>query len=93
MALAYEMSMLVRELAAEGIRRDHPDWTEKEVSRRTVEAGIFSGSAAAWAAMSIAEVLERITAALEAQQIENSWRAWHDLRRYHDLFDPLRLGP
>ena len=32
-ALAYEMSMFVRELAAEGIRRDHPDWTDKQVSR------------------------------------------------------------
>ena len=33
MELAYEMSMFVRELAREGIRRDHPEWTERQVAR------------------------------------------------------------
>jgi hypothetical protein len=33
MTLAYEMSMFVRDLAREGIRRDHPDWTEAQVAR------------------------------------------------------------
>ncbi|MGO9865741.1 MAG: hypothetical protein ACLPLR_19215 [Terriglobales bacterium] len=33
MTLAYEMSMFARELAEEGIRRDHPEWTEALVAR------------------------------------------------------------
>jgi Rv0078B-related antitoxin len=31
--LACEMSMFVRELMREGIRRDHPDWTEAQIAR------------------------------------------------------------
>jgi hypothetical protein len=31
--LAYEMSLFARELATEGIRRDHPAWTEAQVAR------------------------------------------------------------
>lgn len=31
--LAWEMSLFARELARAGIRQDHPDWTEAEVSR------------------------------------------------------------
>ena len=33
MELAYEMSMFARDLAREGIRRDHPEWTERQVAR------------------------------------------------------------
>jgi len=33
MMLAYEMSMFMREIAKEGIRRDHPDWTEAQIAR------------------------------------------------------------
>jgi len=33
MTLAYEMSMFARELAKEGIRRRHPDWSEAQVDR------------------------------------------------------------
>lgn len=33
MTLAYEMSMFGRELAKEGIRQRHPDWTEAQVDR------------------------------------------------------------
>jgi hypothetical protein len=33
MTLAYEMSMFARDLAREGIRRDHRDWTEAQVAR------------------------------------------------------------
>jgi hypothetical protein len=33
MTLAYEMSMFARELAREGIRRDHPEWTEAQIAR------------------------------------------------------------
>jgi len=32
-ALAFEMSMFVRDLAREGIRRDHPDWPEDRIAR------------------------------------------------------------
>ena len=31
--LAYEMSMFARDLAKEGIRRDHPEWTEAQIAR------------------------------------------------------------
>ena len=31
--LAFEMSLFARELAREGIRRDHPEWTEAQVAR------------------------------------------------------------
>jgi len=41
MTLAYEMSMFLRELAAAGIRQDHPDWTEKQVSRELLRRAFF----------------------------------------------------
>jgi len=31
--LAFEMSLFARELAREGVRRDHPEWTEAQVAR------------------------------------------------------------
>ncbi len=31
--LAFEMSMLVRELAATRLRREHPDWSDAELVR------------------------------------------------------------
>ena len=31
--IALEMSLFARELAAAGIRRDHPQWTEAQVAR------------------------------------------------------------
>ncbi len=31
--LAYEMSMFARDLAKEGIRCDHPEWTEAQIAR------------------------------------------------------------
>jgi hypothetical protein len=31
--LAYDMSLFARELARAGIRRDHPEWTERKVTR------------------------------------------------------------
>ena len=33
LTLAYEMSMFARDLAREGIRRDHPEWTEGQLAR------------------------------------------------------------
>jgi len=34
--VAYDMSMFARELMKEGIRRDHPEWTERQVSREVL---------------------------------------------------------
>jgi hypothetical protein len=31
--MALEMSLFARELAKEGIRRDHPEWAETQVAR------------------------------------------------------------
>ena len=36
--LAFEMSLFARELASEGIRRDHPEWTETQVAREPARA-------------------------------------------------------
>jgi Rv0078B-related antitoxin len=39
--LALEMSLFARELAREGIRRDHPDWTEPEIARELLRLAFF----------------------------------------------------
>jgi hypothetical protein len=31
--LAFEMSLFARDLAREGIRRDHPEWVDEQISR------------------------------------------------------------
>jgi hypothetical protein len=31
--LAFEMSMFARDLAREGIRQEHPEWTQEQVER------------------------------------------------------------
>jgi len=41
--LAYEMSMFARELAREGIRRDHPDWPEERVVRELLRLAFLPG--------------------------------------------------
>ena len=60
MELAYEMSMFARDLAREGIRRDHPEWTEAQIAR-TVAAGVLSGAVASLAGTSVKDKLLRIT--------------------------------
>lgn len=46
--LAYEMSMFVRELMSEGIRRDHPDWTEAQIARELLRRAFFPAPLPAW---------------------------------------------
>lgn len=41
MMLAYEMSMFVRELAKEGVRRRHPDWCEAQIDREWLRLAFF----------------------------------------------------
>ncbi len=41
MELAYEMSMFVREIMKEGIRSDHPDWTEAQIKRELLRRAFF----------------------------------------------------
>jgi Rv0078B-related antitoxin len=48
MTLAYEMSMFVRELMREGIRRDHPDWTEAQITRELLRRAFFPEPLPAW---------------------------------------------
>ena len=48
MMLAYEMSMFVRELMKEGIRRDHPDWTEAQIARELLRRAFFPAPLPAW---------------------------------------------
>lgn len=39
--LAFEMSMFARELAAAGIRNDHPAWSDADVSRELIRRAFF----------------------------------------------------
>ena len=48
MTLAYEMSMFVRELMREGIRRDHPDWTEAQIARELLRLAFLPAPLPAW---------------------------------------------
>src|SRR5579859_1494721 len=45
--LALEMSLFTRELAKEGIRRDHPEWSEAEVKRESLRRAFLPGLAPA----------------------------------------------
>lgn len=48
MMLAYEMSMFMREIAKEGMRRDHPDWTEAQIARELLRRAFFPAPLPAW---------------------------------------------
>ena len=55
--LALEMSLFARELAKEGIRREHPDWSEKLISRELLRLAFFPDPLPRW----LQERLERDT--------------------------------
>jgi hypothetical protein len=46
--LAYDMSMFVRELMKEGIRRDHPEWSEEQTAREMLRRAFFPAPLPAW---------------------------------------------
>jgi hypothetical protein len=46
--LAYEMSMFARELARQGILRDHPEWTEGQVARELLRLAFLPAPLPAW---------------------------------------------
>jgi hypothetical protein len=46
--LAFEMSLFARELAREGIRRDHPDWPEARVARELLRLAFFPAPLPSW---------------------------------------------
>jgi hypothetical protein len=46
--LAFEMSLFARELAREGIRRDHPDWPETRVARELLRLAFFPEPIPSW---------------------------------------------
>jgi len=48
MTLAYEMSMFVRELMREDIRRDHPEWTEAQITRELLSRAFFPAPLPTW---------------------------------------------
>ena len=48
MTLAYEMSMFVRELMREGIQRDHPEWTEAQITRELLRRAFFPAPLPTW---------------------------------------------
>ena len=41
MLLAFEMSLFARELAKEGIRREHPEWSQARVARELLRLAFF----------------------------------------------------
>ena len=46
--LAFEMSLFARELAKEGIRREHPEWPEERVTRELLRLAFFPAPLPAW---------------------------------------------
>ena len=46
--LAFEMSLFARELAREGIRREHPDWPEARVARELLRLAFFPEPLPSW---------------------------------------------
>jgi len=53
MLLAYEMSMFLRELMKEGIRRSHPDWTEGRTTLELLRRAFFPAPLPAWLRVSV----------------------------------------
>ena len=48
MLLAFEMSEFARELAKEGIRREHPDWPEALVARELLRLAFLPAPLPSW---------------------------------------------
>ena len=46
--LAFEMSEFARELAKEGIRREHPEWPEARVTRELLRLAFFPAPLPSW---------------------------------------------
>jgi hypothetical protein len=46
--LAFEMSLFARELAREGIRREHPEWPEARVARELLRLAFFPAPLPFW---------------------------------------------
>jgi hypothetical protein len=63
--LAFEMSLFARELAREGIRRQHPEWPEARVAPELLRLAFFSIAPSLLNPLSVSEVLRRVTSALD----------------------------
>jgi len=46
--LAFEMSLFARELAKEGIRREHPEWPETRAARELLRLAFFPAPLPSW---------------------------------------------
>ncbi len=46
--LAFEMGSFARELAREGIRREHPEWPEARVARELLRPAFFPAPLPSW---------------------------------------------
>jgi hypothetical protein len=46
--LAFDMSLFARELAREGIRREHPEWPEGRVARELLRLAFFPAPLPSW---------------------------------------------
>lgn len=46
--LAYEMSMFVRQVMVDGIRRDHPDWSDAQTSRELLKRAFSPAPLPSW---------------------------------------------
>jgi hypothetical protein len=45
---AFEMSLFARELAKEGIRREHPEWQEARIARELLRLAFFPSPVPSW---------------------------------------------
>lgn len=46
--LAFEMSLFGRELAREGIRRNHPEWSETQIARELIRLAFLPNRMPVW---------------------------------------------
>ena len=67
--LAFEMSVLARELTLAGLRRSHPDWSPPGTAPRAAAALLSPGRSPPAAAVTASEVFRRILGAMESAGI------------------------
>lgn len=46
--LSFEMSLFARELSKQGIRQEHPEWSETEIMRELIRLAFLPSELPAW---------------------------------------------
>ncbi len=95
--LAFEMSLFARDLAREGIRRDHPKWSEAQIAREllrlaflpaTLPAGLGSPGSELWTNL----IAEPIAGFIAAPISETRMSVQDILRRITTSLDRAGIG-